>query len=244
LKLIQKKIHAFYMDPLIFLKENRTEIERRLGYLFHDETLFQLAFIHKSYFYENGIAVSGHNERIEFLGDAVLQLVITDHLYKKYPEKNEGELSQYRSRLVDAAALCKYSEKIGIAEFLVLGKGERKQERKNSLLANLFEAVLGAIYLDGGIEKVTQFLLSQIRDEIENAMSFPSQSLKTLLQEWAQKTQQILPEYVVVEESGPDHKRFFRTEVRLGESVIGVGEGFSKKEAERNAADDALKRVL
>lgn len=232
------------MDPFIFLKENRAEIEKRLGYVFQNEHLFELAFIHKSYFYENDVTSLGHNERIEFLGDAVLQLVITDYLYKNYPEKNEGELSQYRSRLVDAVALSKYSEKIGIAEFLVLGKGERKQERKNSLLANLFEAILGAIYLDSGIEKVSQFLLRQIEKEIQNAMSFPAQSLKTLLQEWAQKTHQILPEYVVIEESGPDHKRFFRIEVRLGQNVIGFGEGFSKKEAERNAADEALKRIL
>ncbi len=232
------------MDPLIFLKENRTEIERRLGYSFQNYELFELSFIHKSYFYENGLSVSGHNERIEFLGDAVLQLVITDYLYKNYPEKSEGELSQYRSRLVDATALSRYSEKIGISEFIVLGKGERKQEKRSSLLANLFEAVLGAIYLDGGIEKASLFLFTKIFDEIQNVMSLPSQSLKTLLQEWAQKTQQILPEYVVIEESGPDHKRFFRIEVRLGESTIGFGEGFSKKEAERNAADDALKRVL
>lgn len=231
------------MDPLLHLRENRAEIERRLGYSFVNEELMELAFIHKSYFYENEATVPAHNERIEFLGDAVLQLLSSDYLYKNHPLLNEGELSQYRSRLVDAKALFGYSEKIGISEFLVLGKGERRQEKRDSLVANLFEAVLGAIYLDGGIEKASNFLFSQIKEQIQSTMSAPSQSLKSLLQEWAQRTHQILPEYVVIEESGPDHRRFFRIEVRLTEQMIGYGEGFSKKEAERNAADDALKKI-
>ncbi len=231
------------MDPLVVLRENRSEIERRLGYSFVNESLMELAFIHKSYYYENEERVSGHNERIEFLGDAVLQLLSSDYLYNNYPMLNEGELSQYRSRLVDAKALAGYSEKIGISEFLVLGKGERRQERRDSLVANLFEAVLGAIYLDSGLEKASNFLFSQIQNEIQNIMSAPSQSLKSLLQEWAQKTYQSLPEYIVIEESGPDHRRFFRIEVKLVDQIIGYGEGFSKKEAERNAADDALKKI-
>lgn len=231
------------MDPLVTLRLNREEIEARLGYSFKNEVLMELAFIHKSYFYENEGAVTGHNERIEFLGDAVLQLLSSDYLYKNHPLMNEGELSQYRSRLVEAQALAGYSEKIGISEFLVLGKGERRQEKRSSLLANLFEAVLGAIYLDGGLENAAIFFLSQIQEKIQDIMSQPSQSLKSLLQEWAQKTHLILPEYVVIEESGPDHRRFFRIEVRLIDKVIGFGEGFSKKEAERNAADDALQKI-
>lgn len=231
------------MDPLLHLRQSRVEIEKRLGYSFENEALMEQSFIHKSYFYENGAGVIGYNERLEFLGDAILQLLISDYLYRHHPEKHEGELSQYRSRLVDATALAGYSEKIGISEFLVLGKGERKQEKRGSLLADLFEAVLGAIYLDGGVEKAKEFLFSQIMQEIYETMNAPSQSMKSLLQEWSQKTYQTLPEYVVIEESGPDHRRFFRIEVRLKEMTIGSGEGFSKKEAERNAAEDALKRI-
>ena len=231
------------MDPLIFLRENRFEVEKKLGFCFQNQELFELAFVHKSYFYENEEIVAGHNERLEFLGDAILGLLVTSYLYRNYPEKNEGELSQYRAKLVDAAALAKYSERIGISEYLVLGKGERRAEKKGSLLANLFEAVLGAIYLDAGLESASSFLFSHIQDEIETIMNAPSQSLKSLLQEWAQRTRQILPEYVVTDESGPDHRRFFRVEVKLDQETIGSGEGFSKKEAERNAAGDALKRM-
>jgi len=232
------------IDPLVFLRENRKIIEEKLGYSFSSKDLMELAFIHKSYFFENEANVAYHNERIEFLGDAVLQLLSTDYLYKNYPKMNEGELSQYRSRLVDAEALAGYSERIGISEFIVLGKGERKQERKGSLLANLFEAVLGAIYLDGGLEKASLFLFSQIQEKIEITLSAPSQSLKSLLQEWVQRTHQILPQYVVISESGPDHRRFYHVEVRIIDQVIGYGEGFSKKEAERKAAEDALSRVV
>jgi ribonuclease III len=231
------------MDPLIILRSNREEIEKKIGYSFKDHKLMELAFTHKSYFVENEGVLAGHNERIEFLGDAVLQLLSSSHLYKNYPQMNEGELSQYRSRLVDTEALTLYSEKIGISEFLVLGKGERRQEKRSSLLANLFEAVLGAIYLDGGIESASAFFLSLIQEMIQNIIGKPCQSLKSLLQEWAQKTHLVLPEYFVVEESGPDHKRFFRVEVKLLDESIGVGEGFSKKEAERNAAEDALKKI-
>ena len=229
------------MDPLVYLRENRQEVEKKLGYVFKNESLLEQAFIHKSYFYENGEAVVGHNERLEFLGDAVLQLLISDYLYRNHPDKQEGELSQYRSRLVDATALSGYSERMGISEFLALGKGERKQERKGSLLADLFEAVLGAIYLDGGIDAVRLFLFHQIIEVVNETMSAPAHNMKSLLQEWAQKNHQTLPEYVVIEESGPDHKRFFRIEVRLKGEVLGKGEGFSKREAERNAAEEALK---
>jgi ribonuclease-3 len=231
------------MEPLVYLKENRVEIERMLGYVFENEDLFELPFIHKSFFYEQEGAVKGHNERIEFLGDAVLQLLITNHLYLNYPKKEEGELSQYRSKLVDMAALAGYTEKMGVGEFLVLGKGERKQEKRGSLLANLFEAILGAIYLDGGLDKASYFLFSQLKGDIKCVMCTPSQGAKSLLQEWAQKTHQILPEYSVVEETGPDHKRFFRIEVKIGEEVVGIGEGYSKKEAEKQAAESALKRI-
>lgn len=230
------------MDPLIFLRENRVAIEERLQYTFQDEKLFEQAFTHKSYFYESG--ATGYNERLEFLGDAVLQLLVTDYLYRNHPEKQEGELSQYRSRIVDSTALTGYSERIGLVEFIVLGKGERRQEKKGSLLADLFEAILGAIYLDGGIDAARLFLFHQIRESIFETMKAPSQNSKTTLQEWAQKNKQVLPEYVVVEESGPDHKRFFRIEVRLGEEVLGAGDGFSKKEAERKAADEALKGIV
>ncbi len=232
------------IDPLAHLRENRLVIEERLGYSFVEIELMELAFIHKSYFYENESIVTEHNERIEFLGDAVLQLLTTEYLYRNYPQMNEGELSQYRSKLVDAEALAGYSERIGISEFIVLGKGERKQERKGSLLANLFEAVLGAIYLDGGHKKASEFLFSQIQEKIEVTLSAPSQSSKSLLQEWAQRTHQILPQYVIVSESGPDHRRFYQVEVRILDQKIGEGEGFSKKEAERKAAEDALARIV
>ncbi len=232
------------MEPLLYLRESKLEIEKRLGYSFKNEKLLEQAFIHKSYFYENGASGIGHNERLEFLGDAVLQLLVSDYLFRNHPEKQEGELSQYRARLVDALALAGYSEKVGISEFLALGKGERKQEKKGSLLADLFEAVLGAIYLDSGVEEARQFLFSQIAEVISETMNSPAQSTKSLLQEWAQKNHQTLPEYVVIEESGPDHKRFFRIEVKLQAETIGVGEGFSKKEAERKAAEDAMKRLL
>jgi ribonuclease-3 len=231
------------MDPLIFFRENLSEVEKLLTYTFRNKEFLELAFIHKSYYYESGLEISGHNERLEFLGDAVLELLTSEFLYLNYKDKNEGELSQYRSRLVDGSSLASYTEKIGITEYLVLGKGERKQERKNSLLANLFEAILGAIYLDGGLNSAKQFLFTHISSDIESIMQAVPRSLKTVLQEWAQKEKQVLPNYVVLEESGPDHKRYYRVEVRVSDESIGLGEGFSKKEAEKNAAEDALKRI-
>ena len=213
-------------------------IEEKLCYRFQNRSLVEEAFTHKSYFFEQGTA--GYNERLEFLGDAVLQLCVTDYLFHLYPDRPEGELSQDRSRLVDAAALASYAEHVGIAEFLLLGRGERKQERKESLVADLFEAVLGAIYLDGGMGGVRLFLQTRVQEVMEQILQAPRQNSKTYLQEWTQRQGLPLPEYVVIGESGPEHQRVFSVEVRIQGESRGKGEGFSKKEAERKAAEEAL----
>lgn len=222
-----------------------SDVEAHLGYEFQDPNLLLLAFTHRSYFNENQDEVDGHNERLEFLGDSVLGLVVSSYLYRHLPSQSEGHLSHLRAHLVGAESCTKYLHQLGVEDFFRLGKGEsgnlgRGRER---IIADLFEAIIGAIFLDGGIEKAESFILTHFFTIFDEAMEKPLRNWKADLQDYSQKKFQKPPEYVVVEETGPPHQRTFVVAAEIEEVEVGRGSGSSKKEAEQEAAEDALRTI-
>jgi len=232
------------MNTLEELLLHAAEIEAKLGYTFKNRDNLALAFIHRSYVNENK-EVSQHNERLEFLGDSVLGLLIADYLYRYLPSTPEGELSTLRSSLVEASSCVAYVQKLNVEKYLLLGKGERMNDGRgrDSILADLFEALIGTIYLDGGIDAAKHFLFKNFSREIENILKAPEQNWKAQLQDYCQKKFHETPVYEVLDESGPDHSKTFKISVLIQEKQMGRGEGSSKKEAQQAAAEDALSRI-
>lgn len=228
------------MDKLL---EQLPEIEKKLGYTFKDRSLLVLAFIHRSYTNENK-KITEHNERIEFLGDSVLGLTMANYLYNTLPDVPEGQLSYLRSRLVDAVACLSYMEKLQVADCLLLGKGEKYSadgRGRDSINADLFEALVGAVYLDGGFEAAQKFVISTFATEMTAIIKTPWRNWKAALQDYCQKTYHKGPHYHVLDETGPDHSKVFMIAVMLGEQELGRGSGASKKEAQQAAAEDAMR---
>lgn len=224
-------------------------LEGKIGYSFNEKMLLKKALTHSSYSNESG-AKNHHilcNERLEFLGDSVLSLVVSKYLYSKYPDCPEGELTRMRSEVVCERALSSYAQKISLGDYLLLGIGEEKNNGRNrkSILADAFEALLASIYLDAkenGFVTVEHFLIPFIIEEINNlGVSGFSADPKTLLQQFVQQAEGDFLEYNVVNEHGPDHMKTFEVEAMLNSNVIGRGKGRSKREAEQNAAKEALK---
>ena len=224
-------------------------LENTLGYTFKDSSLLTRALTHSSHSNESGLK-NHHmycNERLEFLGDSVLSLITSNYLYSKFSDCPEGELTRMRAEVVCERALSGYANEIGLGNYLLLGVGEEKNNGRNrkSILADAFEALLAAIYLDAGesgMETVEKFLLPFIEKEIENigkSKGF-SGDPKSLLQQFVQQAEGDFLEYIVVDQSGPDHMKIFKVEARLNSNVIGRGQGRSKREAEQNAAKEAL----
>lgn len=220
------------------------EIEQKLGYHFENRASIALAFIHRSFVNENK-EVTEHNERLEFLGDSVLGLLISDYLYRYLPTTPEGELSYLRSRLVEAGSCVRYIQKLDLEKYMLLGKGERMNDGRgrDSILADLFEAVIGAIFLDGGMEAARRFLFKNFSKDIEAILKTPLRNWKAQLQDYCQKKYHQTPVYKVMSESGPDHSKTFTISVIINNEEMGYGEGASKKEAQQNAAQDALSKV-
>lgn len=212
-----------------------------LGYTFRDERLLCEALTHSSYANE-GKRREQSNERLEFLGDSVLGMIAASHLFE-HDQSREGELTKLRASIVCEQALSSYSREIGLGRYLLLGKGERMNggDQRASILADAFEAVLAAIYLDGGMEAARTFVLPFLIKEIAAQRRRHFKDYKTQLQEIVQQTPEERLEYVLVGESGPDHAKRFSVEVHLNSNVIGKGVGKSKKEAEQLAAREALK---
>ena len=230
--------------------QDKDLLENRIGYKFNNPELLERALTHSSFSNESGLK-NHHmlcNERLEFLGDSVLSIITSNYLYKIFTECPEGELTRMRAEVVCERALSAYAESIGLGEHLLLGVGEEKNNgrKRRSILADAFEALLAAIYLDSGkdgMDTVEVFLMPFIKNEIENVRkkgSFNGDP-KTLLQQFVQQAEGDFLEYAVVGESGPDHMKSFKVEARLNSNVIGRGEGRSKREAEQNAAREALK---
>lgn len=226
-----------------YLQQNISNIEAKLGYSFRDRSLLILAFIHRSFINENR-TITQHNERLEFLGDAVLGMLISDYLYRYLPSTAEGQLSYLRSRLVEASSCVNYMQTLNVASYILLGKGERMNDGRGreSILADLFEAIIGAIYLDGGIEAAKFFLFHHFGSQIENTLKTPLRNWKALLQDYCQKKYQQTPNYAVIQTSGPDHSKTFEISVSINQQELGRGRGASKKEAQQAAAAKALSR--
>lgn len=220
------------------------EIEAALGYTFQDKNLIIMAFIHRSYANENR-QVEISNERLEFLGDSVLGVLIAEYLYRNLPDVPEGELSSLRSRLVDAVSCVKYVLKLDLHKHVLLSRGEclNGGRGRDSILADLFEAIIGAIYLDGGFGAAQNFLFSHFKADIDAFRATPIQNYKALLQDYCQKNYQHTPVYKLLEEKGPDHIKLFKLSVLIENKEIGYGEGSSKKEAQQAAAADALSKI-
>jgi ribonuclease-3 len=217
--------------------------EIRIGFTFADKRLLETAFTHRSYLNENRAPGREHNERLEFLGDAVLELVVTRFLYDKYPEKPEGELTAFRAALVNTQSIADAATKLGMNEFLLLSRGEAKDtgRARGIILANAFEAIIGALYLDQGYDAAYQFIAAQLfhkTDEVVEKRLW--QDAKSKLQEIAQERLSITPTYDIVNQTGPDHDKRFVVKVQLGSDKAALGEGRSKQEAEQDAAQKAL----
>jgi len=218
-------------------------LEKKLQLDFKNKDLLIQAFVHRSYLNEHPDFRLGHNERLEFLGDAVIELIVTEYLYEKYPQKTEGELTNWRAALVNANQLAEVAQEIGLGEFLLLSKGEEKDNSKarHYILANTFEALLGSIYLDLGYEVskefIKEYLLNKLPRIIERGLF---KDPKSRFQEESQERLGITPTYKVLEEWGPDHAKHFIVGVFLNEELIAKGQGSSKQEAEIEAAKEAL----
>ncbi len=222
---------------------NLSQFESKLFLQFNNQDLLLQALTHRSYLNENPSFRVGHNERLEFLGDAVLELVVTEYLYAKFPEKPEGELTSYRAALVNAKMLSEIAVEIGLGDYLLLSRGEAKDvgRARQYILANTFEALVGAIYLDQGYGAAKGFidrvLVSKLDEVVEKKLY---KDPKSLFQEEAQERVGITPDYEVVSEWGPDHDKHFIIGVFLGKEKIAEGEGPSKQTAQEEAARNAL----
>ena len=217
------------------------EFEKKIGYTFKDKHLIHQALSHSSYANENKHP-NGSNERLEFLGDSVLSIVVSDYLYKHLTSVAEGDLTKLRASLVCEKSLHVFARQIDLGDYLFLGKGEENTggRERPSILADAFEAVIAAIYLDGGMEAARKHILRFIPDDLEHEAKKAFSDFKTVLQEVVQKNPEEKVEYVLIGEEGPDHNKRFVVEVMLNSQVIGKGKGRSKKEAEQLAAKEAL----
>lgn len=218
-------------------------LEEKLGVTFRDKNLLTQAVVHRSYLNEHPDFHLGHNERLEFLGDAVLELVVTEYLYEHYPNP-EGELTNWRAALVNANMLAEVARELDIEDFLYMSRGEAKDTQSKArlyILANAFEAVVGAMYLDSGMEQVKTFigeqLLRRLPHILENKLYLDP---KSRFQESAQERSGITPTYRVLEETGPDHAKWFKVGVYIGSELVATGEGSSKQEAQVDAAAKGL----
>jgi ribonuclease III len=220
-----------------------TSFEESIGIQFKDKNLLQHAFIHRSYINENPKSGLRHNERLEFLGDAVLELVVTDYLYTTYPNSPEGELTAYRSALVNAVVIAEVASAIGMNNYLLLSKGESKDtgRARSTILANTYESFVGALYLDQGYDPSKEFIHATLLPRLADIIAKKTwRDPKSHIQEEAQERIGVTPSYQVVSETGPDHDKWFTIGVFFGEQKIAEGKGRSKQEGEQKAATAAL----
>ncbi|MBQ7364791.1 MAG: ribonuclease III [Clostridia bacterium] len=221
------------------------ELQSHIHYTFRDPDLLLHALTHSSYANEatSKGEESQSNERLEFLGDSVLSLVVSRYLFEAYPTLSEGELSKIRAQTVCEKTLAGFARKIALGDFLLLGHGEtqNKGNERDSILSDAFEALLAAIYLDSSLDAVTRFLLPLVSEQIREIIeSHHTMDYKTMLQQIVQQSNGVILDYCIISEKGPAHRRVFEVEARLDGNVIGIGTGSSKREAEQNAAKVGL----
>lgn len=222
------------------------EFEAKHNLEFTNKDLLRQAFIHRSYINENPGETLGHNERLEYLGDAVLELVVSEYLYNTFPDKPEGELTAIRAALVNTHMLSKKGQDLGFSDYLLLSKGEQKSEGRARayILANTFEALVGALYLDGGYKKAQEFIAHIILPDAEEISEKRLwQDAKSRFQEKAQEEKGVTPSYKILKEEGPDHAKVFTVGVFLEDEEIAQGAGASKQEAEQAAAQEGLVKM-
>ena len=220
-----------------------SKLQERLGHTFADPTLLVEALTHRSYLNEHREYVGSHNERLEFLGDAVLELAATDFLFKKFPAKTEGDLTSYRAALVNTVALAERAQVLGVGDFLLLSKGESRDtgRARDVILADAYEAIIGALYIDAGYAAAEAFVIQTVCSHIEDVIAKGSyQDAKSRFQERAQEKKGITPRYETISEAGPDHAKIFTVGVYVGDTEVAQGEGQSKQEAEQRAAEAGL----
>jgi ribonuclease-3 len=223
--------------------KNFSRLQEKIGTCFKNQELLKQALVHRSYLNENPGFNLNHNERLEYLGDAVLELIVSEYLYRHYPNP-EGDLTNWRASLVNARMLSELAVELDLDDYLFLSRGEAKDKNskaRQSILADAFEAVIGAIYLDQGFkvakEMIEKKLLARLPEIIKNQLYLDP---KSKFQEIAQERSSITPTYKVLEESGPDHNKHFKVGVYLGKDFVAYGEGTSKQEAQLDAAQNAL----
>lgn len=225
------------------MSEKYLELEQKIGFVFKNKDLLLTALTHRSYLNENPGWSREHNERLEFLGDAVLELVVTEYLFNNYPQEHEGVMTNWRAALVNANILSKITGEFDLNEYILLSKGEARDtgRARQYILANAIEALIGAMYLDQGYEPcvkfINKFVLKELPAIIEKHLY---RDAKSLFQEKAQENVGLTPSYKVLEEWGPDHAKEFRVGVYLGSEMVGQGQGHSKQDAQQMAAEDAL----
>jgi len=228
-------------------EKNLLEIEKKLGLEFKNKNLLLQALCHRSYLNEHPEWKLGDNERLEFLGDAVIEILVTEYLFSKFPKEGEGFLTSLRSAIVNSQTLSSLAENLELQKYLLLSKGEEKnglQKSKHSILADAFEALVGAIYLDQGKEKAKEFLEKFLFPKVEEILKNKNfKDPKTLFQEKAQAMLNLTPTYQILKEWGPDHNKTFEAGVFLKGKLIAKGIGSSKQEAETNAAKKALQKT-
>lgn len=219
-------------------------LETNLGYDFRDRMILNNALTHKSYLRKSEFL--GNNERLEFLGDSVLGFSVAEYLYKNYRELPEGDLTKVRANVVCEECLYKVAKKIGLGKEIHLGKGEEQSDGRNrpSILSDALEAVFAAIFLDGGIDSAKKVIINLLKDEIESAVKRRNiKDYKTVLQEYVQKDNAFAPTYEIIKEEGPDHDKVFTSQVLLNGKVMAQGVGKTKKDAEKEAAKNALTKL-
>ena len=235
--------------PKKYTKSDRKKIhglEKKLGYVFWDLEHIKIALSHKSYSNEMNLDQTQHNERLEYLGDAVLDLGISDLLMKHYPNHREGHLSKIRAAIVNETSLSEIARSIGLGDHLFLGRGEEQCDGRNktSLLADALEAVLGAVYLDAGFDTSFRIIKTLFGELVVLSKTEDiNKDYKTKFQEYSQNQHRQAPRYKIVDEDGPDHDKVFTIELTLAGQVISHGQGKSKKQAEQDAAEQALIKV-
>lgn len=220
-----------------------TAFLNKTGIRFHDHDLLRRAFTHRSYLNEHRGEVTGHNERLEFLGDAVLELIATHFLYETFPAQTEGELTAYRAALVNAVTCAEVAQELGMNDYLLLSRGEAKDtgRARGILLANAFEALVGALYLDQGYDAAKDFIAAHLFPKLDTIIRKKLWlDAKSSLQERVQEVEGITPSYSVLKEWGPDHDKHFVVGVHVKDKLLAQGEGKSKQDAEQSAARAAL----
>lgn len=223
------------------------KLQESIGFTFKNKEILQQAMVHRSYLNEHPEFASGHNERLEFLGDAVLEIIVTEYLYLNYPNTPEGELTNWRAALVNSKMLYVIAEELKLDDCLYLSKGEAKDKNKKSrhyILANAVEALIGAVYLDQGMSAahtlVHRFIINKLPEILANKSYLDP---KSRFQEQAQEKRGITPTYDIISESGPDHEKLFKVGLYLADELIATGEGSSKQEAQVAAASNGLDKL-